>query len=717
MEYWRLDMRMRWLWAALLLNVACGSDATIGSVDAIAEGPADALVGETGGTADLLELGLAAVDLEVSEGDGGDVGELPPELACTEEECAVLVPSGSCLAWACDVKTGCVEVPLTGAACDDGNPCTQGDQCLAGACVSQNALCDDQNACTEDSCLEDGSCTYLPVMGVPCDDDNACTIDDSCEAEGCVGEPAVCNDDDPCTLDTCDVQEGCVTQPLYGNPCDDGSACTTSDHCQDGSCSGTPVPCEDGNPCTQDVCDPIAGCLFIPGTGAPCDDGSECTDVDSCLEGLCVGQAASCGDGNPCTLDSCSPDGGCIHTEPPGLPCDDGDACTVGEKCYQGECQPGQPLECDDKSACTSEYCDAGAGCIFTVLPDVACDDGNACTFADSCVDGGCVGQPVDCDDGSTCTADSCDALSGCSNTPLETLCDDGDPCTAGDFCAAGACVPGGNPQCLAVERVVLAGDSWSAGLIMPLREALDGRGYEEVVLTFELTTKPGSQVSGWVSDANLMNALYLSLDMEPKAEILFFTLSGNDFLYACKKGLGLLGPLGFLQAMQQIQNDLAEFVNLARAGRPHLRIVIVGYDYLHFEMIQALGNTMPGLNLVTFNLGLVDLAARGRDVAAAIPGVYYAHNMGLLQYTYGDYFHPPFLCPNPIGGCPEYAPGAVPKPGPALGFDPFPGGWFTTPSPIDYLPDGVHPSFAGFRTIIENSLDQGPAVWIEDGW
>ena len=27
--------------------------------------------------------------------------------------------------------------------------------------------------------------------------------------------------------------------------------------------------------------------------------------------------------------------------------------------------------------------------------------------------------EPLDCDDGNTCTLDSCDALTGCANTPL----------------------------------------------------------------------------------------------------------------------------------------------------------------------------------------------------------------------------------------------------------------------------------------------------------
>jgi len=284
---------------------------------------------------------------------------------------------------------------------------------------------------------------------------------------------------------------------------------------------------------------------------------------------------------------------------------------------------------------------------------------------------------------------------------PLDIPCDDGDPCTEGDHCVGGQCQPGDDPECLAVDRVVLAGDSWSAGLIGPLRDTLDGRGYEEVVITWEMTAIPGSTVAQWVSEPSFQSALAMSLDAEPPADILFFTLTGNDFLHACKSGLGLLGPVEFFLVMSKIQMDLQTFVNMAKTGRPDLRVFLIGYDYLHYEMIKLMGNEFPGLNWITFNLGLVDLSTRGRDVATATQDMGYAHNMGILQYTFGD----------PMFG---YGPGEAPKPGPAPGYNPFPGGWYTHPSPLAYIPDGIHPNYDGFRVIMENSLDQGPAAWIE---
>jgi hypothetical protein len=32
----------------------------------------------------------------------------------------------------------------------------------------------------------------------------------------------------------------------------------------------------------------------------------------------------------------------------------------------------------------------------------------------------------------------------------------------------------------------------------------------------------------------------------------------------------------------------------------------------------------------------------------------------------------------------------------------------------VEHIPDGIHPDYDGFRAIMENSLDQGAAAWIE---
>ena len=611
--------------------------------------------------------------------------------------------AGSCTGRVCDPGRGCVDYPRTGNACDDGDLCTAEDRCILGSCRGSPVRCDDGDPCTEDSCDPASGCRTVTIPGAPCDDGEPCTVEDACLEDGtCQGRPDACDDDNPCTDDSCTPGVGCLHRPIHGRACDDRSLCTLDDHCESGRCVGTLVDCRDGNPCTRDACDPDSGCIHPPADGVPCDDGNSCTDVDLCLGGSCQGRATACEDGNPCSLDSCTQHSGCIHRVLSGIPCEDGDACTVGDSCVQGRCIPGGPAVCDDGNPCTADSCDPARGCLHDRLPGATpCDDGNACTAADRCVFGTCVGDWTSCDDLNPCTDDSCDPGIGCVHVSATRPCDDGDPCTAGDFCAGGTCHPGRNPQCLAIRRVVLAGDSWSTGFIQPLRDALDARGYEEVVVSWETTSKPGSTVAGWLADPGLMGALAMALDMEPPAGMLLFTLGGNDYLRACNDGLGLLDAWGWYLALGRIQADLQTFVNIVRTGRPGLRIVLIGYDYLNYLLIEALSGGFPGMDMGEFNLGLVELASLGRAVGETTPNMVYAHNMGLMQHVFGD----------PLFG---YGPGAAPRPGPAPGYAPFPGGWWTHPSPAGHIPDGIHPDYAGFRALIEHTLDQGPAAFIE---
>jgi len=52
--------------------------------------------------------------------------------------------------------------------------------------------------------------------------------------------------------------------------------------------SCTPANCDDDNPCTDDSCDPIDGCVNAPNSAA-CDDGNACTSGDICQGGICAG--------------------------------------------------------------------------------------------------------------------------------------------------------------------------------------------------------------------------------------------------------------------------------------------------------------------------------------------------------------------------------------------------------------------------------------------
>jgi len=179
-----------------------------------------------------------------------------------------------------------------------------------------------------------------------------------------------CDDGDPCTDDTCDATGGCIHVPVPEyTPCDDGNDCNGNEYChEDGGCyADYPLICfDDGNPCTDDRCDPVVGCVY---------------------------EERSCDDQNVCTADSCDPESGeCIHVESNG-PCDDGNPCTVADACGGGTCHGGAPVACVPLDPChDAGACDPGSGlCSNPPAADgTECDDGNACTTGETCEGGAC---------------------------------------------------------------------------------------------------------------------------------------------------------------------------------------------------------------------------------------------------------------------------------------------------------------------------------------
>jgi len=279
--------------------------------------------------------------------------------------------------------------------CSDGNACTTNDFCFYGVCIGSERLdCDDQNGCTTDSCKPSAGCVHT-ANTAPCDDSNACTLNDTCRNGVCAsGQPLDCDDGNPCTDDTCDPLTGCEHHPNSA-ACEDGNRCTAGDTCQRGICVGGPSPnCDDRNSCTSDSCDPMAGCLNLP-NASPCDDADPCTTGDVCVAGSCVaGALAACDDSNACTDDSCAAAIGCMHT-PNTSPCDDGNACTRLDTCLHGACTGAQPVVCTALDQChTAGACDPATGqCSAPPRRDGAsCDDGDLCTVDDRCLGGTCVG-------------------------------------------------------------------------------------------------------------------------------------------------------------------------------------------------------------------------------------------------------------------------------------------------------------------------------------
>ena len=320
----------------------------------------------------------------------------------------------ACTDDACSPAAGCIFTP-NDESCDDGEPCTLNDTCVQGLCAGQDDTCDDADACTVDSCIAGVGCDNLASDG-PCDDGDPCTKDDSCAGGSCQGTLDTCDDDNLCTLDLCHPFNGCQSTALLGTQCDDGDACTLLDSCNElAACApGDPLDCDDNNPCTQDSCDIVQGCINVPTTDS-CSDGNACTESDQCIDGACVGVDITCDDENLCTTDSCDPESGCLFASN-NLNCDDGDPCSLNDTCVSGTCV-GLTDSCDDDNPCTTEVCNADASCAYTIITG-PCDDDDACTVGDSCIDAECVpGLEVGCEDDDPCTIDLCDTLTGCSHT------------------------------------------------------------------------------------------------------------------------------------------------------------------------------------------------------------------------------------------------------------------------------------------------------------
>ncbi len=82
----------------------------------------------------------------------------------------------------------CGTTPLTGQACDDGDRCTVNDTCVAGACVAVVVICPPQDECHSAACdSASGDCVQTPLTGAPCDDGNSCTVGSTCLNGACQG--------------------------------------------------------------------------------------------------------------------------------------------------------------------------------------------------------------------------------------------------------------------------------------------------------------------------------------------------------------------------------------------------------------------------------------------------------------------------------------------------------------------------------------------------
>ncbi|MBX7116613.1 MAG: hypothetical protein K1X64_19970 [Myxococcaceae bacterium] len=212
---------------------------------------------------------------------------------CNTPPSACHALTGTCVNGSCEYAF------ITGATCDDQNPCTITDTCDNGGCSGTPKICDTPptNVCLSGTQLKSfdkngacqgGLCIY-----------NSQTV--ACGAGGCSNGACL---NDPCANVTCDVppgdcfeaegscQNGVCSYPYKnGVACNDSNTCTTGDACQSGVCIGAPKVC---NTPPANTCE-NASTAKMWGAGGGCNAG-QCSYtygfvscVNGCSNGACNG--------------------------------------------------------------------------------------------------------------------------------------------------------------------------------------------------------------------------------------------------------------------------------------------------------------------------------------------------------------------------------------------------------------------------------------------
>jgi len=105
-----------------------------------------------------------------------------------------------------------------------------------------------------------------------------------------------------------------------------------------------------------------------------------------------------CEDNNPCTTNSCAA-GKCKSANNTNPCASDGDPCTTGDTCMNGQCK-GTPISCNDNNVCTDDSCDHNTGkCVNAGIP--WCNGG--CYYSDAAGCGGCQCESAVCAEMPSC--------------------------------------------------------------------------------------------------------------------------------------------------------------------------------------------------------------------------------------------------------------------------------------------------------------------------
>jgi RHS repeat-associated protein len=232
-------------------------------------------------------------------------------------------------------------------ACDVAEKCTGGSaSCPADSfvaagtvCRAANGVCDVAETCSGSSsaCPADAfasSSTVCRSAAGPCDVAENCSgSSGSCPTDGFVAAGTVCR----ASAGACDVAESCSGSSA-ACPADGFVAAGTTCRAANGQCDVAETCPGNAASCPAD------GKLA---DGTTCNDGNACTQTDTCQSGTCTGSnPVTCTAQDQCHgVGTCNTStGNCSNpTLADGTTCSDGNSCTTGDTCHGGSCTPGTP--------------------------------------------------------------------------------------------------------------------------------------------------------------------------------------------------------------------------------------------------------------------------------------------------------------------------------------------------------------------------------------
>ncbi|GMW01982.1 MAG: hypothetical protein AMXMBFR84_31180 [Candidatus Hydrogenedentota bacterium] len=241
-----------------------------------------------------------------------------------------------------------------------------------------------------------------------------------------------------------------------------------------------------------------------------------------------------------------------------------------------------------------------------------------------------------------------------------------------------------------AEPRVLLIGDSWAAGMLLnrSFDKAFANFGLDDVELSGQKTALGGSTAREWAKNHDgKLDAIASELSAKPSLDTALLFLGGNDLLgWAQKNALESSTPEQRESLYRQICGDLETVIRFLSECRPGIRVVLCDYDFLDPARITEVydlefkGDCTPKL----LNDALLELAKKKAALIAEFSNGLFVSQYGLLQRQAG------------MQAASDL------------------------PSPPELMPDGVHPSPAGFDRVaagcLQSMMDADPPLFANPG-